>query len=134
MCETVQRDPGVSNLTCELRFEPGTPPFTMPDLFGALRSAIWAELESGGSNVSSMRRALQRAHLGMLVDMVVKPAAGLPADAGALARADLVSLEGALGRALESGQLDSYTSAHVSESRSVIEAALKAGINRKLGG
>ncbi|MCW4042883.1 MAG: zinc-dependent metalloprotease, partial [Candidatus Bathyarchaeota archaeon] len=119
-------------LDLELRYNKGEEPFTMLDMFEGVREAIWSEL-SGPSNINSFRRALQRAHLGKLIELVAEPAKGVPEDARTLARADLIKLKSVIDRALSSEGLDAYTKAHLDETRAQIEAALKAGIERQLG-
>jgi len=115
----------------ELRFGSDSRPFTLADLFGEMRGAVWSELRNG-TDVNSFRRALQRAHLQKLIRLVVAPAAGTPADACALARADLVSLRGSMEKALGGTSLDAYSRAHLGEGRAMIDAALDAGLERKL--
>ena len=111
----------------------GEDAFGMPELFDGLREAIWAELESGG-NVNSFRRNLQRMHLDHVAALVVKPPRDAPADASSLARADLVSLTTAIRNVLSNTGLDRQTRAHLEESVARIDAALKAGVQRHLGG
>lgn len=119
-------------LDLELRYNKVEEPFTMLDMFEGVREAIWSEV-SGPSNINSFRRALQRAHLGKLIELVAEPAKGVPEDARTLARADLIKLKSVIDRALSSEGLDAYTKAHLDETRAQIEAALKAGIERQLG-
>ena len=107
--------------------------FGMPELFDGLREAIWAELDSG-SNINSFRRNLQRLHLDRVVVLVVKPPRDAPADATSLARADLVVLKTAIRNTLSPNGLDRHTRAHLEESAARIDAALKAGVERQLGG
>jgi hypothetical protein len=118
----------------ELRAAPGEETVGLPELFGTLAQAIWAELgiRSGSKqgeawNIGSVRRDIQRLHLNSMVRMVVAPAAGTPEDARALARAALVDLEGRLAHAIDRGRdLDQYTRAHLADSRERITRALDA--------
>ena len=104
--------------------------FTMDELFVGLRQAIWSELDEGAS-VNSFRRNLQRVHLRILTDLVLR-AESAPEDARTLARADLKKLNERIGRALDRGTLDAYTQAHLDETQARIEAALEAGLMRSL--
>jgi hypothetical protein len=117
----------------ELRYVQEEEPFTMADMFEGLRDTIWSEL-SEPSNINSFRRALQRAHLDKLIALLVKPAKGIPEDASTLARADLVTLKRRIGQLFSTKDLDAYTQAYLDETYARIEAALKAGIERQLGG
>ena len=117
----------------DMEFWAGGDAFGMPELFDGLREAIWAELESGG-NINSFRRNLQRMHLDHVVALVVKPPRDAPSDASSLARADLVSLTTAIRNVLSDTGLDRQTRAHLEESVTRIDAALKAGVQRHLGG
>lgn len=114
-------------LDVELR---GGDALTLPEVFDAFREAIWAEVSSGRS-IGSLRRNLQRAHLDKLVELVVSPLPGTPDDASALARANLKTLGEEIRGASSAG--DAYTGAHLDESLAIIEAALEAGIERKVG-
>jgi hypothetical protein len=104
---------------------------TLPEVFDAFRQAIWSEVAAGG-NIDSIRRGLQRQHLEKLVGLVVTPDPGVPDDASALARADLKTLAGEIGGALGGSSLDAYTRAHLDESLAIINAALDAGIERRV--
>ena len=116
----------------ELRYPQGQRPFTMEEMFGALRDAIWSELR-GPSSINSFRRELQRVHLAILMHYVVSEGAGAPQDASTLARADLSRILRGITRALGGSAIDGMTRAHLDESRARIEAALEAGIERAAG-
>ena len=118
-------------LDIEFRYGKGEEPFTMAEMFAGVREAIWSEL-SGGANINSFQRGLQRAHLEKLMTLVVKPAKGVPEDATTLPRADLVTLKGTIDEALSGKGIDAYTRVHLDETRTKIEAVLKAGIERQL--
>lgn len=119
----------------ELVFAPGEERFTMADLFIGVRRTLWSELDTG-SSISSFRRNLQREHLRHLLDLTLTPASGIPGDATALARADLVELEermdSVLGRGGRRG-LDYVSRAHLEEIKARIEEALEADFERKEG-
>jgi hypothetical protein len=119
----------------ELRAEPGETTVGLPELFGTLTEAIWAEAGAGGRtrlvrprNVSSVRRDLQRLYLNALIQMAVSPAPGTPEDARALARMTLAGLGGDIDRALAGPrpEMDAYTRAHLTDSRDRISRALDA--------
>jgi hypothetical protein len=71
---------------------------------------------------------MQRLHLNAMIALVVEPAAGTPEDARSLARATLVVLDHGLAHALEDDRadLDTYTRAHLADSRERIARALDA--------
>jgi hypothetical protein len=123
----------------ELRAAPGEDVFTIPELFDSLSAQIWAEAVAAAATprsktaveigrISSVRRDLQRAHLGRMVAMLVNPPPGLPEDARAVARVTLTALGTRLERALARGgdRLDPYTRAHLTDSRERIGQALDA--------
>jgi Met-zincin/Domain of unknown function (DUF5117) len=115
----------------ELRAAPGTPVVTIPDVFGAMTGAIWAEAGMGGGaprNTNSIRRDLQRLYLNELIHMVVSPTTGVPADARTIARVTLTTLGTRLTHALGAGGLDAYTRAHFADSRARIAQALNAQV------
>jgi hypothetical protein len=114
----------------ELRATDPNDRFTLADLFTGIRAAIWSELDSG-SNVNSFRRNLQRAHLNQLLGIFLRPPWGAPEDAVTLARADLVELEGRIGKALANSSLDTMTRAHLEESRARIRQALESKVERE---
>lgn len=106
-------------------------PFTIPELFEGIRSAIWSELESG-DRINSFRRNLQRVHLNKIISLVVKPPKGVPPDASSLARSDLIQLRDAISKNNASPAFDKSTRAHLDEAAARIKAALVAGIERQM--
>jgi hypothetical protein len=116
--------------------------YTLTAMYKDLRNSIWAEVENE-MNINSIRRNLQRAHLDILIRLVVKPTgapyftpssgqkpAGTtmpPADAITLARADLQILQGSIKKALSG--MDYISKAHLEESLARINAALNAQVN-----
>jgi hypothetical protein len=127
----------------ELRATDKAPTVTIPELFGTLTAAIWAEIgyPASGSqvslprNVTSVRRDLQRLYLNALVRMVVNPAPDTPEDARTLARVTLADLATELDRAMarRTIELDSYTRAHLVDSRERINQALHAQMFQNTG-
>ena len=56
----------------------------------------------------------------------------LPHDAVTLARADMNNIKDQIDTRLKEGKLDTYTTAHLEETRAKIDAALKAQIQRTM--
>ncbi len=113
----------------ELHYPQDQSPFTMEEMFSALRDAIWSELGET-SSINSFRRELQRVHLAILSFYVVSEGSGAPQDACTLARADLSRILRGINRALGGSAIDEMTRAHLEESRARIEATLEAGLDR----
>jgi hypothetical protein len=124
----------------ELRSREGEPTVTIPELFATLTAAIWAETgypTPGGRaglsrNITSVRRDLQRLYLNSLIRMIVSPLPETPEDARTLARATLTELGAQLDRARRV-ELDTYTRAHLVDSRERITQALNAQIFQNAG-
>ena len=136
----------------ELRFDPAEKPFRMSDMFSSLTGAIWSELDSPASGITSMRRNLQREHTKQLIRLALRqtatgpaPSAGPfgppaiqappmpPEDATTLARASLTRIQGRVRKALASEALaDPTTRAHLQETDARVTAALAAQLDRKV--
>ena len=124
----------------ELRATRSEPTVTIPELFATLTAAIWAEAgfpSSDGKlgvvrNITSVRRDLQRIYLNSLIRMIVNPLPDTPEDARTLARTTLTDLLSQLDRARRT-ELDSYTRAHLLDSRERIAQALHAQIFQNAG-
>ncbi|MFM7321048.1 MAG: zinc-dependent metalloprotease, partial [Armatimonadota bacterium] len=78
------------------KFPRGERPFDLPELFASLDSLLWRELASGVS-VEPRRRQLQRQHVDLVVEMVIR--GGVPEDARMLAWESVERLRGRLRRA-----------------------------------
>jgi hypothetical protein len=126
----------------ELRATEREPTVTIPELFATLTAAIWAEVGYAGPggkpglprDVVSVRRDLQRIYLNSLIRMVVTPLPDTPEDARTLARATLADLGSELDRALSRRtELNSYTRAHLVDSRERITQALNAQMFQNAG-
>jgi hypothetical protein len=126
----------------ELRTREGESTLTIPELFATLTRAIWAEAGYGSAskvgtphNTTSVRRDLQRLYLNSLIGMVVSPMPETPEDARTLARATLADLGSELDRAMvrRGAELDSYTRAHLVDSRERISQALNAQMIQTAG-
>lgn len=105
---------------------------TIPELMSSVTEAIWSEAwASPGVDISSNRRDLQRAHLDGMIALVTDAPSGTPADARSVARLTLQDLHERLERRLAppTFNFDTYTRAHLVESRERIERALSAGLS-----
>ncbi|MFB2923681.1 zinc-dependent metalloprotease [Aerosakkonema funiforme] len=118
----------------ELKIQSGQA-LTMPELFNTLQTGIWKEVlqaENNAVKISSLRRALQREHLNILVGMVLRTNK-VPEDARTLAWEKLRQLRQKLDLTLkhEDSNLDDYTKAHLSETRARIYKVLDAPLPSK---
>ena len=97
---------------------------TLPELFNRVGGTVWSELASK-QTIGSLRRQLQRAHLDVMIGMVVNPNSGAPDDARMLAWDQLRKLKTRVAAAKFPGQ-DEYTRVHLDESLMRINRALNA--------
>lgn len=109
----------------ELRFKKGQEVFTMAEMFTTLRENIWQELKSG-DNIISFRRELQRIHLYVLNNIFIDWSPFFPQDAVTLGFADLQAIQSGIDTALQNNSLDSYSRAHLQETKMKINAMLEA--------
>jgi hypothetical protein len=110
----------------EFKSAPGTA-LTLPDLFDRLDLNIWNEIQAAiPNNVTGLRRELQRNYVKMQVDMLLERTYA-PEDARTLARRSLKRTRDRLETALNrSSQLDTYTQAHLDDTKIQIDQALNA--------
>ncbi len=122
----------------EWRTPSGEDAVTLPEVMGAVSSAVWKEIEEGSAKrstarepmISSLRRNLQREHVERLIDLAfpdgIVGAAGKPV--ATLAVAELRTLKDKLTAITGKGEgrLDPYSAAHLSELALRIERALDA--------
>ncbi len=113
----------------ELKTPPGKA-LTIPELFNFLQNGIWSEVlqaEKKSVKISSLRRALQRDYLAILIDMVLRTEE-VPEDARSLAWQKLRQLRESLNSTLrkQGKSLDDYTRAHLEETRDRITKVLDA--------
>jgi len=100
---------------------------TLAELFETVSDAVWSEL-SGKSEISSLRRNLQREHLERLIDL------SLPSEAASasmrtianLAVAELREIDERIEERQAAGGLDPYSAAHLADASARIEKALEA--------
>ena len=117
-------------LDSEIKVSSAEQALTIPELFGVLRGSIWSELKTGGS-IPGPRRNLQREHVRRLATMLTRPAPTTPADATALVRDEAKQLSAQIRAAAGSGHRDAATRAHLIESASTLDEALKAPFVRQ---
>jgi hypothetical protein len=103
--------------------------FRLSELYDALQGAIWSELKAG-RDVSVMRRNLQREHLRQLSAQVLKANPQTPADARALAREGLRSLQASLKGASAKPVFSKEAKAHFADCLAIVEESLKASLQR----
>jgi hypothetical protein len=115
----------------ELRFEAKEERFKMAEMFSALESSIWSELEKPTQEISGLRRNIQREHLKNLIRLTTRATGGVPEDATSLARASLKRIEEKIDRRLSEKIVNDATSiAHLEETKARIHAALEAQVSR----
>jgi hypothetical protein len=101
-------------------------PYPLSELFSGLTDAIWNNNMTPGGRTAVMQRNLQRIYLDKLISMVVKPYAGTPHEAVALARLHLTRLQSRIDQASRQGGLGDESLAHLAESKARIDRALDA--------
>ena len=99
---------------------------TMADLFTWTQTSVYGDLSRGARSTSTIHRNLQRNYARMLERMAIAPLPGTPYDAQALARHELVTLEGSVGRTIAKRGLDLQTLAHLEALRAEVRRALDA--------
>lgn len=109
---------------------PADQALTLPELFKTLEDSIWTEVlqpDDKSLSISSIRRSLQRSYLNQLTSMVLRTV-NVPEDARTLAWYRLRQLQGSLNGTLRrhGGEMNTYTKAHLEETRSRIRKALDA--------
>jgi hypothetical protein len=133
----------------ELHVPSGTEVLAMPEVFDTLTKSIWSELPSEAPSdkpkvaISTIRRNLQREHLKQLSNLVLGPRENsfsayyiiyynfeepAPADARALARSHLKTIDARIATALEKTDLDAYSRAHLDQAHDQIAKVLSASL------
>ncbi|NDJ16124.1 zinc-dependent metalloprotease [Myxacorys almedinensis] len=116
----------------ELKTQPGQA-LTIPDLFDSLQTSIWGDVIQPTDNLklSSLRRALQRQYMNLLVDMVLRQV-DAPEDARTVARYELKQLHRSIDRAMRKvSDREIYTKAHLEEARDRIAKTLDAPLQSR---
>jgi Met-zincin/Domain of unknown function (DUF5117) len=103
--------------------------FQLSELYDTLQASIWSELKSG-RDITPMRRNLQREHLRRVAGILLRPSAGLPADARSLQRMNAQALAAELKSAQAKPGLSKETRAHLAESFDTLTEALRAPMLR----
>jgi len=104
----------------------------LSELYATLHAAVWSELAGKTArDIPLMRRNLQREYVLRLANVLVRPAGALPADARSLLRAVATRLRAEIARAKDRKQLSVEAQAHLAESLSLIDEALKAPLVRQ---
>jgi hypothetical protein len=111
-------------------------PMTLTDLFSWMQTSVYREFTGGsrGRSIDGMRRTLQMHYLETLGQLYVKPKAGTPDEAQALARASLVAVAEAAERAGRSGGFDTATRAHVALLAARARGLVLSGDRRAVAG
>jgi hypothetical protein len=120
-------------LDSEVKVKSPSEAFGLSTLFSGVQDSIWAETKSPGEslNIDSYRRSLQRAHLRKLIGMLLRDT-GVPEDAQTFSRQNLVALRTQLQATITKPgvKMTPETRAHLTESVSRIDEALKANMQR----
>jgi hypothetical protein len=101
----------------------------LSELFDTLQASIWSDLK-GTKDLSGLRRNLQKEHLRGLVGLVLRANPATPADARALAREGLKSLQGQIKAASAKPGFSRESKAHFAECLASIEETLKPSVQR----
>ncbi len=104
--------------------------FRLSELYVSLRRSIWSELKAG-QEITPLRRNLQREHLARVANALVRPTSAMPADARALLRQDARALRDELKAVPAKPARSKETQAHIAESLSTLDEALKAPLQRQ---
>jgi hypothetical protein len=102
--------------------------FALSELYDTLQGAIWSELRMGG-DIGPLRRNLQREHLKLVVESLLRTRPTTPADARALQRENARKLA-ALIRTASAKPMSKEAKAHLAESLDTLTEALKAPMQR----
>jgi len=102
---------------------------SLRELYATVQSSIWSELAQG-KGITLARRNLQRAHLKLIANAVMRPPAlGASADGRSLQRAQAVVLVSSIQKALGK-PASAEAKAHLFESMATLQEVLKASLVR----
>src|ERR1700674_473558 len=116
-------------LNADLKLVDPSQGFKLSELYETLQNTIWKELKTG-QDISALRRNLQREHLRRTVNMLIQPSPTLPADAKSLTRENAIALRASIQTALKKKGYGREAHAHLAESLSTLDEALKAQLQR----
>jgi hypothetical protein len=107
---------------------------SLQEVYATLQDSVWSELHAGpaprAGEVDRLRRNLQREHLKRVQALLTRGSAALPPDALSLVRYNATQLRDDLKRAAARRTLSVETRAHLQESLTTIDEALKASMTR----
>jgi hypothetical protein len=86
---------------------------SMADLFTWTQASAYGDLQNGAPKTSMLHHNLQRSYARLLERLSNAPPPGTPYDAQALARHELVALQGSIRNCLHRRGLDLETQAHL---------------------
>jgi hypothetical protein len=104
--------------------------FRLSELYAGLHQAIWSELKTG-RDIDLFRRNLQREHVNRIASALVRPSGSMPADARSQLRVEARLLRTEVAAALGKGGLSPEARAHLEETLSTLDEALKAQLTRQ---
>jgi len=106
---------------------------SIPEVIGTITNNVWSEVWAApGSNISAVRRDLQRAYLDRMITFLTDTPEYTPADAVSVIRVQLEDLHERLSNRLTPPyDFNDYTYAHLKESKERIAKALDASISIK---
>jgi hypothetical protein len=104
--------------------------FKLSELYDGLHAAIWSELKTG-KDIDLFRRNLQREHVNRIAFALVRPSGAMPADARSLLRAEARALRTDLTAAQAKKGYSAEAKAHIAETISTLDEALKASLVRQ---
>jgi hypothetical protein len=114
----------------EVKLEDPKNGFRLSELYASLHRSIWSELKTG-QEITPLRRNLQREHLARIANALVRGSSTAPADARALLRQDARALRDELKAVPARAAMSKETQAHIAESLSTLDEALKASLQRQ---
>ena len=101
----------------------------LSDVYETLKISIWSELKTG-RDITPQRRNLQREHVTRVASALLRPSASMPADARALLREEAKSLRHDIAAAQGKPGFSKEAKAHLAETLTQLDEALKAPIVR----
>jgi hypothetical protein len=104
--------------------------FRLLELYGGLHRAIFSELKTG-HDIDLFRRNLQREYVNKVATALVRPSGSMPADARSQLRAEARLLRGEVAAAQTKSGYSPEARAHLAETLSTLDEALKAPLHRQ---